>query len=179
MRIAVAIAVALAAVAAFTGPRAEVAAACSCAAVVPSHDLGKYDGAFVGTVVSRRVTHPNAPLLSSTDPALWTFDVEQVVKGDLPNRLVVRTAASGASCGLEVKEGERVGLLLTLERGTYTSGLCSQTDPDVLASIAQPDPQPVASTRNDNDWRWWAVGAGAGAVAAIALAAAALRRRRA
>ena len=177
MRILVALAVAVAAVAAFAGPRAEVAVACSCVSVVPSRDLPKYDAAFVGNVLSHRVEHPNAPIMSSIDPAYWTFDVDRVVKGNLPNQLVVRTASSGASCGLELRDGDRVGLLLTREGDAYTSGLCSQVDPDVLARAVHRGTPVAASTADDSAWRWWAAGVGGG-LAALALAGVAVARRR-
>lgn len=49
----------------------------------------------------------------------------------------------GASCGLEVAEGARVGLFLTLtDDGIWTSGLCSQIEPEVLLRAAAPLPEP-------------------------------------
>lgn len=180
MRILVPVAAVLAVVAAFAGPRAEVALACSCARVVPARDLATYDAAFVGRLLSHRVEHPNAPIRSSLDPAYWTFHVDRVVKGELPARLVVRTAASGASCGLELRDGDRVGLLLTSAGGAYTSGLCSQVDPDVLARFAQPRAHVVGPSGDESDdgWRWPALGLGAGAVAALSVGAVAFVRRR-
>jgi len=178
VRILVAAIAAGAVAAALAGPHADVAVACSCAGAVPALDLPRYDAAFIGTVVSHRVTHPTAPLISSADPAYWTFEVERAVKGDLPHRVVVGTAASGASCGLELERGQRIGLLLTREGDVYTSGLCSQVDPDVLAR-AVPPPTPVAaSSDDDSGWRWWAAGVGGGLIAALALAGVALGRRR-
>jgi len=176
MRLFVALVAGCATLAALAGPRAQVALACSCAAVDPARDLGRYDAAFVGTVLSHRVEHPNAPLLSSADPAFWTFDVERAVKGALPRRLVVTTAAEGASCGLELERGDRVALLLTREHENYSSGLCSQTDPDVLARNVVPGARVLATSSDRSTW-WWLAGAGGGALAAVALGAVLLRRR--
>jgi hypothetical protein len=99
--------------------------ACSCAPVDLERDLPVADGAMIGTVLERAV---------SGGTATYLFRVEQIYKGDVESRAEVVTPASGASCGLEVGVGERVGLLLTREGGEWRSGLCSQVDPaDFLA----------------------------------------------
>ncbi len=141
MRIIVGLAAALAAVAAFTGPAADDAFACSCVSADPSEFLPQADAAFVGRPLDRRV---DEPVLSSGDPAYWTFAIERAVKGTLPSRLVVVTAVDGASCGLELALGQRVGLLLDGSEGEYASNLCWQADPDELARHALPDARIVA-----------------------------------
>jgi hypothetical protein len=99
--------------------------ACSCAPVDLERDLPVADGAMIGTVLERAV---------SGGTATYLFRVEQIYKGDVESRAEVVTPASGASCGLEVGVGERVGLLLTREGDEWRSGLCSQVDPaDFLA----------------------------------------------
>jgi hypothetical protein len=99
--------------------------ACSCAPVDLERDLPVADGAVIGTVLERAV---------SGGTATYLFRVEQIYKGDVESRAEVVTPASGASCGLEVGVGERVGLLLTREGDEWRSGLCSQVDPaDFLA----------------------------------------------
>ena len=101
------------------------ASACSCAPVDLERDLPLADGAMIGTVLERQV---------SGDTATYLFRVEQVYRGDVESRAEVVTPASGASCGLELAVGDRVGLLLERDGDVWRSGLCSQADPaDFLA----------------------------------------------
>jgi hypothetical protein len=101
------------------------AAACSCRPPDLRRDLPTADGAVVGEVLERRV---------EGDEARYVLRVEQAYKGDISNRVEVVTAPDGAACGLEAAVGERLGLLLTREKGEWRSGLCSQVDPaDFLA----------------------------------------------
>ena len=102
------------------------ALACSCAPVDLARDLPKADGAFIGTVLERRTTEASAITL---------FRVEQVYKGDVDNRVEVETERDGASCGLELAVGERVGLLLENDRGRWRSSLCSQVDPSAFLAL--------------------------------------------
>lgn len=95
------------------------ALACSCAPVDLVRDLPKADGAFVGTLLERRV---------SGDWATLRFRVEQVYKGEIQNRVEVETARDGAACGVELAVGERTGLLLDRDGGAWRSSLCSQVD---------------------------------------------------
>ena len=99
--------------------------ACTCAPVDLERDLPTADGAIIGSVLERRVAGATATYL---------FRVEQVYKGDIENRAEVMSSVGGASCGLELAVGERVGLLLTREGETWRSSLCQQVDPtDFLA----------------------------------------------
>jgi hypothetical protein len=99
--------------------------ACSCRPVDLVRDLPAADGAIIGAVLERSV---------SGDTATYLFRVEQVYQGAIENRVEVVTPASGASCGLELAVGDRVGLLLTRDGDEWRSGLCSQVDPaDFLA----------------------------------------------
>ena len=104
------------------------ASACSCAPVDLERDLPRADGAFIGTLLERREPPRGAPS-SSDDSVTLLFRVEQAYKGDIDGRIEVVTARDGASCGLGLAVGERVGLLLDRERGAWRSGLCSQVDP--------------------------------------------------
>jgi hypothetical protein len=99
--------------------------ACSCAPVDLERDLPLADGAMIGTVLERSV---------AGDTATYRFRLEQVYRGNVEDRPLVVTPASGASCGLELAVGDRVGLLLTRDGDVWRSGLCSQVDPaDFLA----------------------------------------------
>ena len=128
MRWGIALAVAAVALAGPTDARA-----CTCAPVDLERDLPTADGAIIGTLLERREP-PSEPIQSSADPVTLVFRVEQVYKGDVDSRVEVVTPRDGASCGLEVAVGERVGLLLDRDGGVWRSGLCSQVDPaDFLA----------------------------------------------
>jgi hypothetical protein len=104
--------------------------ACSCVRVDLVRDLPRADGAFVGTVLERRVERQRA---------IYLFRVEQVYKGDIENRIEVVSAAHGAACGLELAVDQRIGLLLTREGGTWRSSLCSQVDPSAFLALTNVD----------------------------------------
>ena len=76
--------------------------ACSCLPVDLIRDLPRADGAFIGTVLERKVERQNT---------VYLFRVEQVYKGDIENRIEVVSAANSAACGLELQVDERTGLL--------------------------------------------------------------------
>jgi hypothetical protein len=114
---------------------AQAAHACSCAPGDPRDALHRSDGAFVGAFVGRTEVDDQT--------AIYSFEVETTVKGTIGPTVDVRSASNGASCGLEVGIGQRIGLLLDIaDDGAWTSGLCSQIDPEVLLTAAQPLPPP-------------------------------------
>jgi hypothetical protein len=104
--------------------------ACSCLRPDLVRDLPRAAGAFVGTVLERKVEGQNA---------IYLFRVEQVYKGDIENRIEVVTAANSAACGLELGVDQRTGLLLTREGGTWRSSLCSQVDPSAFLALTNVD----------------------------------------
>src|SRR6185295_7995655 len=114
---------------------AQAAHACSCLIGDPRDALHRSDGAFVGTLVERTEVDDQT--------SIFTFEVETAVKGMIGAEVDVRSASNGASCGLEVEFGQRIGLLLgTDEDGAWISNLCSQIDPEVLLEAAEPLPEP-------------------------------------
>ena len=120
----------------------EAALACSCAVGDPASRLAESDAAFVGRLISSAEPVPDSEgNISTADPVAWVFEVEEAVKGDLETPLTVMSPWSGASCGFEVRIGERIGVLLR-EDGGWRSGLCSQLDADVLLRAAAPLPTP-------------------------------------
>ena len=103
------------------------ASACSCIPWgKPKAELARANGAFVGVYRGRRPLNPPGPTYSSADPYLYTFRVERRLKGTFGKTVEVRSASDGASCGLEVVRGQRVGLLLRRVKGRWESNLCSQ-----------------------------------------------------
>ena len=104
--------------------------ACSCLPVDLIRDLPRADGAFIGTVLERKVERQKT---------VYLFRVEQVYKGDIENRIEVVSAANSAACGLELRVDERIGLLLSREGGQWRSSLCSQVDPSAFLALTNVD----------------------------------------
>jgi hypothetical protein len=73
---------------------------------------------------------------STEASVLLLFRVEQTYKGDIDNRVEVETPRDGASCGLELPVGERVGLLLDRDGELWRTNLCSQVDPAEFLALA-------------------------------------------
>lgn len=139
------------------------ASACSCAVGPPATQaeadarLAEADVAFVGSLESRADTPPDADgVISSGDPAVLTFAVSTVFKGDATARQEVVTARSGSTCGLDVPG--RTPFLVFAERdadGVLRTSSCGGGTPEVgLATwrgappdgaVVTPDrPTPVA-----------------------------------
>jgi hypothetical protein len=114
----------------------ERAPACSCALGDPRAALVRADAAFVGTLLERR----DPP--GSTGVATLVFHVEDSVKGRLGERVEVETSATGASCGIEVQVGARIGLFLERSEGRWHGSLCGQIAPERLRAAARPLPRP-------------------------------------
>ena len=113
------------------------ASACSCAAGEPRDRLQEADAALVGTVSDRS----GGPLGMGT--VTVTIDVEHDLKGNLGDEVQLETNAQGSACGLELNEGARTGLFLTLVGDHWTSSLCQQIDPEELLRAAEPLPEPT------------------------------------
>jgi hypothetical protein len=96
------------------------ASACSCIAPgTPRADLARSDGAFVGVYLGRYRLSPNA--------FFYKFTIVRRVKGKLPAKTIhVVAGTDSASCGLQVRKGERVALLLHRSEGQWRSSLCDQ-----------------------------------------------------
>ena len=73
--------------------------ACSCLAGTDAEHLGHADVVFKGTVL-KLVAPPDHGVQSSFDPVTYVFDVSRAYKGRVADPQRVRTARSGASCGL-------------------------------------------------------------------------------
>ena len=111
------------------------ASACSCAEGDARTQLKASDAAFIGTLLSQ------SP--SGQWNAVYTFRVDEEVKGDLGETVAVESANNGAACGLEVGVGRQTGLFLdgSADEG-WSSSLCQQISPDALREAAQPMPEP-------------------------------------
>lgn len=128
--------------------------ACSCMIMDADRFLGTYDAAFIGTVLSSDVE-------SADDDAVWTFEVEQVVKGELGETVEVLSHAQSSMCGFALSVGERTGVFMNERNGQWHSSTCSQIEPEALLAAtptipddAQPSPQGAAG---DDGRSWWLV----------------------
>jgi hypothetical protein len=158
--------------------------ACSCALIKgESVPYRIADAVFTGKVLERREPGHG---FSSGDPAIYVFSVQTVYKGRVHAVQAVRTAVSGASCGLEIPDRGR--FLVFAERsgdGVLTANLCGGTRPVGQAPVTFAATGPPLAGRSvppdDSGPSSWQLGAaallvvGAGAAVGTVL----VRRRRA
>jgi hypothetical protein len=150
------------------------ATACDCVGDTTAGFFARADVVFTGTLVSREVSHPNAPVFSSADPALHVFAVDSVFKGSAAERQGVVSAAEGATCGLELSGEGPFVVFANRDGGRYTASLCGGSAPLTAALEADlralaPASAPSAAPRPGTDdvirvggsapWRWLAGGA--------------------
>lgn len=111
------------------------AKACSCAPGDAREQLERADAAIVGTALSRTPT--------DTSSVVYTFRVDEAVKGEFGETVQVSSASNGAACGLGVEIGQQTGLFLSggHQRG-WGSSLCDQIHPDDLREAAGSMPPP-------------------------------------
>jgi len=126
--------------------------ACSCGLGEPRDALAQADAAFVGVV-----TRAGGMFGDTT----YRFDVEADLKGNLAEAIELD---GGGPCGLGLRSGNRVGLLLSASEGHWTASICSQIDPEVLLTAGRgyPEPDGVGPIR-------FLVGGGFGRVRILAL----------
>jgi hypothetical protein len=93
--------------------------ACSCLYTTPRDALRTADHAFTGRLVDvRRQWRMHA---------VYTFEVERVLKGTIGERIRIRAHGKSSSCWLEVRVGERAGLILDRDRhGRWTGSFCNR-----------------------------------------------------
>jgi hypothetical protein len=102
--------------------------ACVCASQPLEERLEQADAAVVAHLVGTQEG------LSYPPRRLLTFEVDQRVKGDVEDTLIVRSPAL-TDCDLEVPRDEQVGLLLTrAPGGEWLGTACSVVDPGQLVA---------------------------------------------
>lgn len=96
--------------------------------------LDRSDAAVIGRVVGERTRE-----LNGARQKLLTFEVDQSVKGDAGERLVVRSP-SGSDCDLETPKNTAIGLLLTqAPDGGWLGSKCSLvTAGELVAAGGEP-----------------------------------------
>ena len=108
------------------------------------------DVVFVGTLVDTRSPALAVPgAASSEDPVARVFEVREVRKGDTAARTEVLTAASGASCGLEVEQGRTYVVVARSTPDGLTSGLCDGTR--LLSAVAPTDLDAVGAATSPRE----------------------------
>lgn len=119
----------------------EPASACSCGPLDTSAGLARADAAFIGVLEGKRPAVPGSNQ-SGFYSTIYTFRVQEVVKGTLGAVAEVWSAAHEGGCGLAGSPGQTVALLLKREGSAWTSHLCAQMAPERLRQIARPLPRP-------------------------------------
>jgi len=110
----------------------------------PYAGLVEADGAFVGALV--KVDRNLGPVYDSSTQVDYEFEVEEALKGDIRDSIVVKSAVDGASCGLETPVGHRVGILLYRVGDHWEGNLCWTLDADTLLAAADGPPTPVSGS---------------------------------
>ena len=145
--------------------------ACSCAQYTLESAVADGAAAFVGTAVDRRVE--GSP---GSEPVVVTFDVTDVVKGELPSRIEAWTGEGGGDCGAEVDIGELVGIVLRGSADRWTVSACggvwladelrspgtvaapTGSGPVALIAAGRSGPAMLASFDGDGNLAAWGLG---------------------
>lgn len=172
------------------------AAACSCVTSTDREAFRRADAVFVGAV-----TDYQAPTeaRSSVAPAVWTFAVDQVLKGEVTRSQQIVSEVSGVSCGLEIAGRGEFLVFATVRTyepspapraGQYYAGLCGGTraveagglEPGLARSRAPVDARarsrvatPAVAPRDSSSSGWPVVLLGASVATAIGLGLVVLR----
>jgi hypothetical protein len=156
------------------------ASACSCAVVSSVGTPGEAQAAFdaADVVFTGRIVDRDEPLFalggSSGDRVILTFAVDAVHKGTATTRQRLGTAASGASCGLEIVGEGPFLVFATADGDGLTASLCGGTSPQVSLATW---PATVPAPAPDGGWGAWRTTAVAG-IAVVAVAGLLLLRHR-
>jgi hypothetical protein len=116
------------------------ALACSCVPDPPRHKLAESEAAFIGRLAKIQSVFLSFDSFLDTR---WIFKVERVVKGSLHEEIPVNAPRGGPSCGLDLEIGDRAGLFISRQAGSWASSLCSKISPDLLSAAALPPPRPT------------------------------------
>ncbi len=146
---------------------ASPAAACSCGEATDAEFYGWADVVFTGELVDYSFDEdPDGDgILSSADPAVWTFTVSEVWKGEAFTTQPVLSPVSGASCGLEIPKTGTFHVFanhtdpndwLEFEAGRLQASLCGGTravgtgalenEPKITATEPVPESTTTTST---------------------------------
>jgi hypothetical protein len=121
--------------------------ACSCAMMGPAERLASADAAFVGVVAALEEPPSLQPELA-LDPVLYTFVVEEALKGSLATSvLLASNRDNGANCGFDFAVAQRWRVFAYAdEAGGLTTSSCSGNellaDGVPIPSVEGGDPGP-------------------------------------
>jgi len=107
------------------------ALACSCDAPQPfGKAVKEADAVFAGVVTSLEQTSGQRSFLGSAPYGYfaYTFEVDEVVAGDVGSTVEVRAHSSGASCGIKFREEARYIVFGYDGRRGLEASLCSRTE---------------------------------------------------
>ena len=126
------------------------ALACSCVQP-PSNEeaVADYDAVFDGTVVKVYDPHGDDAVVSSGRTITYTFEVDNVVKGDVEDPQLVKTAADSATCGFRFKSGLRYQVYADEYGKVLTTDSCSNTHK--LPPLSNQDDPTTPTSENDNE----------------------------
>jgi hypothetical protein len=153
------------------------ACACKCAPMLAEQAFDRADAVFVGRVVAREPRRPFPWVFSSSiDPAVWTFEVTRVYKGEVRRRQEVVSHAQSSACGLDLQDSGpfvvfayQDGADPTPGDGQLTTHRCSGTGPiraEVRRTLARvPASNPTPTPASERGWRWIGAAAGIGVLA--------------
>jgi hypothetical protein len=117
--------------------------ACSCAVIDTAGHVSGADVVLVGTLTEVDPP-PKRAVMSSTDPATYHVDVERVLKGTSGPQAQIRSANSGASCGLVGMEPGRRYVFFAVHGGgegkpaeALWANLCGGTGPATASLVAE------------------------------------------
>jgi len=109
--------------------------------------LAQADLVFEGVAVSRHDPNAGAPITSSGDPIVWTFAVDRELKGTATQPQEVRSARSGATCGITFQIGTRYRVFADVVDGVFWTSLGSGTrEVTVESSTTTTTTRPPATT---------------------------------
>ena len=142
------VAVTLGAAILIVGPSARPARACSCIGMTDEQAFAAADAVFRGQVAGYE-SPPAQPVMSSADPAVWTFAVAEVYKGDVAPTQAVVSAVSGATCGLEIPHQGEFFVFADRRDGTggYSANLCGGTRSTTAGPLEVAAMQPPPTTQ--------------------------------
>ena len=113
------------------------AVAATCAPAPPRVKLDAADAAFVGRLYGTELV---AGRPGQVD---YLFVVDQVVKGELPRQLVVRSGVGREALGFALERDVASGILLNREDGLWLGGLCGQLSSSELVEATRGEGQAV------------------------------------
>ena len=107
------------------------ATAATCPAETPRARLAAADAAFVGRLYGAE------PVAGRAGQVDYFFFVDQVVKGDLPRQIVVRSGVGRDALGFSLERDVASGVLVEREGGVWVGGLCGQVTPSQLVEATR------------------------------------------